>query len=72
MFYPVTLFQVSLGVVVVDNLALEVTETDNIQMIPDSGNCSASSCSLADSIDTNSCQQPGFIIALHRKMVITW
>ncbi|KAG8282224.1 hypothetical protein J6590_040456 [Homalodisca vitripennis] len=50
----------------IDTLAMEVTET-----IPDSGNCSASSCSLADSVDTNSCQQPGFILAFHRKLVCT-
>lgn len=49
---------------------MEATETDNTQTIPDSGNCSASSCSLADSIDTNSCHQPGFIIAFHRKWVL--
>ncbi|XP_046684242.1 ubiquitin carboxyl-terminal hydrolase 32 isoform X2 [Homalodisca vitripennis] len=48
----------------IDTLAMEVTET-----IPDSGNCSASSCSLADSVDTNSCQQPGFILAFHRKLI---
>ncbi|XP_054279647.1 ubiquitin carboxyl-terminal hydrolase 32-like [Macrosteles quadrilineatus] len=46
-----------------DGLVVEVAET-----IPDSGNCSASSCSLADSIDTNSCQQPSYITSYHRKM----
>lgn len=48
---------------------IESLEEVPAQPIPDSGNCSASSCSLADSTDTSSSQQPGFIIALHRKMI---
>lgn len=37
----------------------------------DSGHCSASSASLADSTDTTNgaSQQPSYIVALHRKMV---
>lgn len=44
------------------------------RLTADSGHCSASSASLADSTDTTNCtsQQPSYIIALHRKMVITW
>ncbi len=42
------------------------------QLTVDSGHCSASSASLADSTDTNNgtSQQPAYIVALHRKMVI--
>lgn len=61
---PVTIDSIQPSGMVIESLEEVTTQT-----IPDSGNCSASSCSLADSTDTSSSQQPGFIIALHRKMV---
>lgn len=44
------------------------------RLTSDSGHCSASSASLADSTDTTNgnSPQPSYIVALHRKMVRIW